>query len=66
MTELNPNLQYLTYRDVCSRYKIGSTTLYKWIAEGHFPKARKLGPRSVRWNLDELRQWENRGEEAQL
>ncbi len=50
--------QYLTYKEVCSRYGIGSTTLYRWIADKRLPEGDKIGPRARRWNISDLLKWE--------
>lgn len=50
--------QYLTCKQVCSRYNIGSTTLYRWIEEKRLPAGDKIGPRARRWNINDLLQWE--------
>ncbi|WP_422136546.1 helix-turn-helix transcriptional regulator [Endozoicomonas sp. ALD040] len=50
--------QYLTYKQVCSRYGIGSTTLYRWIEQGRLPEGDKIGPRARRWNIRDLLKWE--------
>lgn len=50
--------QYLTYKQVCSRYGIGSTTLYRWIDKKCFPVGDKIGPRARRWNICDLLKWE--------
>ncbi len=50
--------QYLTSKEVCSRYGIGSTTLYRWIAEKKLPEGDKIGQRARRWNINDLLKWE--------
>ena len=32
-------------------------TLYRWIAQGIFPRAVRLGPHSVRWSKNEITDW---------
>ena len=49
---------WMNYRQVCRLYGIGSSTLYRWIAEGRFPAGQKLGPHSTRWHRDTLTTWE--------
>jgi predicted DNA-binding transcriptional regulator AlpA len=29
-------------------------TIWRWVAEGNFPKPIKLGPKTTVWNLDEI------------
>lgn len=56
--------QKLTFRDVCERLRIGSTTLYRWIHTEGFPAGKKLGPRAVRWSESDIREWEKSREGA--
>lgn len=53
-----PQSGYLTADWVKRRYSISNSTLYKWIAEGHFPAPVKIGPRAVRWASVSLRKFE--------
>ena len=59
-----PKYQWLTYLDVCNRYRIGSSTLYRWIADKRFPAGVMMGRKSRRWNIDELVEWEKEQEGA--
>jgi prophage regulatory protein len=43
--------------EVINLTSIGSSTIYRKIAEGTFPKPRKLGPSCVRWRESEIMQW---------
>ena len=36
---------------------LARSTVYKFIAEGRFPKPVKLGPRMVAWVEGEIQQW---------
>lgn len=36
---------------------LGKSTIYKYIAEGMFPKPIHLGPRCVGWIEDEIHAW---------
>lgn len=40
------------------RYAISNSTLHKWQAEGHFPKSVRIGPRAVRFRVEDLRSFE--------
>lgn len=47
---------------------IGKTTLWRWIREGRFPKAIRLGANCVAWREDEVNQWiasRPRGDESE-
>ena len=54
------NCKYLTRAEVLTRYRIGNTTLYRWIhdEEIQFPKPVHLGARCVRFLVSALDQWE--------
>lgn len=36
---------------------VSAASLYRWIADGHFPNPIKLGPNSVGWRQSEVREW---------
>lgn len=36
----------------CSR-----TTLYRWVKEGHFPKPKMRGERTLGWTFSQYEQW---------
>lgn len=40
------------------RYAISNSTLHKWQAEGRFPRSVKIGPRAVRFRVEDLREFE--------
>ena len=52
--------KYLSRAEVLSRYRIGNTTLYRWIndEEIQFPRPIQLGARCVRFLVSSLDQWE--------
>ena len=56
---------WLTYRDVCTRYSIGSSTLYRWIGDKQFPPGVLVGRKSRRWPLEALKSWEQEQEGAE-
>ncbi|WP_257294933.1 AlpA family transcriptional regulator [Endozoicomonas sp. YOMI1] len=49
---------YVSRLGVMNRYGIGSSTLYRWMEAGHFPKPIRFGPRCIRWKLEDLEAWE--------
>ncbi|KEQ12445.1 hypothetical protein GZ77_18130 [Endozoicomonas montiporae] len=51
---------YLTRQQVLGRYRIGNTTLYRWMNDDNvnFPKPVQMGPRCVRWKQSLLEHWE--------
>ena len=36
---------------------VSSASLHRWIADGRFPRAIKLGPNSVGWRVSEVQDW---------
>lgn len=47
----------LKIRDVMDRTSLGSSTIYRRIAAGTFPKPRQLGPACVRWMESDIESW---------
>ena len=43
--------------DVEALTGLSRSTIYKWMAEGNFPKPSKLGPRAVGWPETQIRAW---------
>ena len=37
---------------------LSRSSIYQMMAEGRFPKPLKVGRRAVRWNEDDLKQWQ--------
>lgn len=44
-------------REVQHRVGLGRSTIYRWMAEGKFPKAVQLGGYVVAWAEDEIDSW---------
>ena len=36
---------------------VSPSTIWRWIAQGEFPKGRKLGPKVTVWDEYEINQW---------
>ena len=53
-----PQTGFLTAATVKRRYAISNSTLHKWRAEGHFPAPIRIGPRAVRYRVEDLRAFE--------
>jgi len=47
----------LNLREVRSMTKLSSTTIYRMMAAGQFPKPRKLSPQCVRWMESAIEKW---------
>ena len=58
---MNDNEEYvmrlIKLKDVMSNTGLGRSTLYKYIAEGAFPKPVSLGSRAVAWVESEVDDW---------
>ena len=50
----------LTLKEVKHKTGLGSTTVYKLVKRGEFPRQVQVGPRSVRWLQTEIDQWISR------
>ena len=44
-------------KEVQYRTGLGRSTIYRWMAQGRFPKSKKLGRHSVAWLQDEIETW---------
>lgn len=44
-------------KEVIHRTGLGRSTIYRWMGEGKFPKAIKLGGHSVAWVEQEIDRW---------
>ncbi|AKM11473.1 AlpA family transcriptional regulator [Croceicoccus naphthovorans] len=44
-------------KEVIHRTGLGRSTIYRWMREGKFPKAIKLGGHSVAWVEQEIDRW---------
>lgn len=36
---------------------VSKATLYRWQSKGHFPKSVRLGPNTVGWYEEDVRNW---------
>ena len=43
--------------DVCELLRVSASTVYKWRSDGAFPEPVKIGPRAVRWRIDDIEAW---------
>ena len=57
MTYKGNESMLLTLRQVCEMTKMSKSTIYRKVAEGTFPRAIRLGPRTVRWRRWEVEGW---------
>lgn len=49
---------WLTLAEVRGRTTLGTSTIYRKMAEGTFPRPRKLGANCVRWRASWIAAWE--------
>ncbi len=50
-------VRLIRIKEVQHRTGLGRSTIYRWMAEGRFPKPVKLGGHSVAWREDILQTW---------
>lgn len=53
----DPPIRFLRLAEVQARTGLSRATIYVWMAEGRFPRAIQLGPRSVGWIEAEIDEW---------
>lgn len=52
-----PGDRLLRLAEVRERVALGSSTIYRRISEGTFPRPVQLGPNVVRWKASAIDQW---------
>jgi predicted DNA-binding transcriptional regulator AlpA len=50
--------RFLSDRQLAKRYGVSRATCWNWVKGGKFPKPRRLGPNTTRWDLDEIERFE--------
>jgi prophage regulatory protein len=50
---------YLTLREITSIMKVATSTLYRWMDEGKFPRPVKLGENCTRWRVSDIKVWQD-------
>lgn len=50
--------QYLSDRELATRYEVSRVTPWRWAKKGAFPSPVKLGPNCTRWKLSDVEAWE--------
>lgn len=56
-SELVRPTRLIRIREVQHRVGLGRSTIYRWMAEGKFPKPVKLGAHTVAWNECDIECW---------
>jgi prophage regulatory protein len=47
----------IRFKEVQHRVGLGRSTIYRWMAEGKFPKPVQLGSYAVAWAEDDIQVW---------
>jgi len=55
-----PPTVWLNLRDVCDRFRVSGTMIWRWRQLGQFPEPHRLGRRAVRWHVDDIVAFEAR------
>lgn len=58
--------ELLTAKEVCKKFKLGRTTLWRWVKAGIFPAPRLIGPNCTRWLKSEVGEWLANGAPARI
>ena len=53
----SPFAEVGTVDDICVRFNLGRTTLWKLRKEAHFPRPILIGKRGLRWYWEEITAW---------
>lgn len=59
-------INLLSPKQVINRMSIPSSTLYRWISNGTFPKPIKIGPRRTAFRQADIEQWLDRQSEISI
>lgn len=54
----NENL-YLSVDQVAARFSVSKDSIWRWRRDGEFPAPIKLGGRTTRWRLADIKDWES-------
>lgn len=54
---IHPPPRLMRLKEVQHRVGLGRSTIYRWMAEGRFPKSRSLGPKCAVWVEAEIENW---------
>jgi len=56
-TEPRRATRLIRLKEVQRRVSLGRSTIYRWMAEGTFPKPVSLGSHAVAWQESEIEDW---------
>lgn len=57
MSEPTPPLYFLRRPEVEARVGLSRSSIYAFMATGHFPKPIRIGARAVAWRLSDIEDW---------
>lgn len=44
--------------DLAQRYKVSRATIWSWVRIGVFPRPRRIGPSTTRWDIADIERYE--------
>jgi prophage regulatory protein len=50
-------MRLIKLKEVMNYTGLGRSSIYKFMAEGHFPKSIALGARAIAWESSEIEEW---------
>lgn len=50
--------RYLRDLDLCERYGVARASIWRWAANGRFPRPITLTPGCTRWRASDVERWE--------
>jgi predicted DNA-binding transcriptional regulator AlpA len=51
-------MQYLTDKQLATRYGVTRVTVWRWVKEQDFPQPHRLSQNCTRWQVSEVEAWE--------
>jgi predicted DNA-binding transcriptional regulator AlpA len=52
--------QFFSLKDVCERYRISRTTVWRWVRGGRLPEPMAMSLQTRRWRLSDLHEFEKK------
>lgn len=60
----DPDITYLSVRDLAQRYGVAPSTVWRWCDRGDYPRPVSLTPGCTRWRMADVLTWEREREAA--
>ena len=51
------DIQFINLKDVMKITSVSRSTIYAWMNRGYFPRAVAVGPRAMRFRLQDIKCW---------